>query len=42
MQRLGTPAEVARAAIFLALEVTFTTGTELQVDGGLSEIDVPA
>lgn len=42
MQRLGTPAEVARAAIFLALEATFTTGTELQVDGGLSEIDVPA
>ena len=42
MQRLGTPAEVARAAIFLALEATFTTGAELQVDGGLSEIDVPA
>lgn len=42
MRRLGTPAEVARAAIFLALEATFTTGTELQVDGGLSEIDVPA
>ena len=42
MQRLGTPAEAARAAIFLALEATFTTGTELQVDGGLSEIDVPA
>lgn len=42
MQRLGTPAEVARAAILLALEATFTTGTELQVDGGLSKIDVPA
>ena len=42
MRRLGTAAEVARAAIFLALEATFTTGTELQVDGGLSEIDVPA
>lgn len=42
MQRVGTPAELARAAIFLALEATFTTGTELQADGGLSEIDVPA
>ena len=41
MQRLGTSEEVARAAIFLALEATFTTGAELQVDGGLSEIDVP-
>ena len=42
MGRLGTPAEVARAAVFLALEATFTTGSELQVDGGLSEIEVPA
>lgn len=42
MRRLGTAAEVARAAVFLALEATFTTGAELQVDGGLSEIDVPA
>ena len=41
MQRLGAASEVARAAIFLALEATFTTGAELQVDGGLSEIDVP-
>ena len=41
MRRLGTAAEVARAAVFLALEATFTTGAELQVDGGLSEIDVP-
>jgi hypothetical protein len=42
MGRLGTPAEVARTAVFLALEATFTTGSELQVDGGLSAIDVPA
>jgi NAD(P)-dependent dehydrogenase (short-subunit alcohol dehydrogenase family) len=42
MGRLGTPAEVARAAMFLAFEATFTTGSELQVDGGLSQIEVPA
>ncbi len=42
MRRLGSAAEVARAAVFLALEATFTTGSELQVDGGLSEIVVPA
>lgn len=42
MQRLGKSVGVARAAIFLALEATFTTGTELQADGGVSEIDVPA
>jgi NAD(P)-dependent dehydrogenase (short-subunit alcohol dehydrogenase family) len=41
MQRLGTPTEVAAAAIFLALEATFTTGTELHVDGGLSSIAAP-
>lgn len=41
MKRHGTPAEVARAAIFLALDATFTTGTELQVDGGISGIDAP-
>ena len=38
MGRLGTADELARAAIFLALEATFTTGTELQVDGGLSGV----
>lgn len=42
MQRLGTSSEVARAAIFLALEATFTTATEFQVDGGLSGISPPA
>ncbi len=42
MGRLGTSAEVARAAVFRAFEATFTTGSELQVDGGLSEIEVPS
>ncbi|HIY67266.1 MAG TPA: SDR family oxidoreductase [Candidatus Agrococcus pullicola] len=41
MKRHGTPSEVARAAVFLALEATFTTGAELQVDGGISGIDAP-
>lgn len=41
MKRHGTPAEVARAAIFLAVDATFTTGAELQVDGGISGIDAP-
>lgn len=41
MGRLGEADEVAKAAIFLALEATFTTGTELQVDGGISGIVVP-
>lgn len=41
MKRHGTPEEVARAALFLAFDATFTTGVELAVDGGLSEIDAP-
>ena len=35
MKRLGTADEIARAAFFLAHDATFTTGTELDVDGGL-------
>nr|WP_205698667.1 SDR family oxidoreductase [Conexibacter sp. SYSU D00693] len=42
MGRLGDADEVARAAVFLALEATFTTGTELVVDGGVSTVAVPA
>lgn len=42
MGRLGTADEIARAAIFLAFEATFTTGTELTVDGGVSNLAVPA
>lgn len=33
--RLGSAEEVARAALFLATEATFTTGARLPVDGGL-------
>ncbi|MFD9542515.1 SDR family oxidoreductase [Streptomyces sp. NPDC060022] len=35
MGRLGAAEEVARAALFLATEATFTTGARLPVDGGL-------
>ena len=42
MQRHGTMDEVARAALFLAFEATFSTGIELAVDGGLSTVDAPA
>ena len=38
MKRIGDPAEVARAAIFLAFEATYTTGAELPVDGGGSQL----
>lgn len=37
MRRIGTAEEVARAALFLAFEATFTTGVELPVDGGLGQ-----
>ncbi|MGK5448332.1 SDR family oxidoreductase [Streptomyces radiopugnans] len=33
--RLGSAEEVARAALFLATDATFTTGVRLPVDGGL-------
>ncbi|WP_164543577.1 SDR family oxidoreductase [Streptomyces mobaraensis] len=35
MRRPGTVGEVARAALFLAAEATYTTGAALAVDGGL-------
>ncbi|MFF8592290.1 SDR family oxidoreductase [Streptomyces sp. NPDC015220] len=35
MGRLGAAEEVARAALFLATDATFTTGVRLPVDGGL-------
>lgn len=41
MRRHGRPEEVARAALFLAFEATFTTGAELPVDGGLFALDPP-
>jgi NAD(P)-dependent dehydrogenase (short-subunit alcohol dehydrogenase family) len=38
MKRLGTPEEIARAVAFLAFEATYTTGAELPVDGGASQL----
>ena len=36
--RLRAPVEIARAMPFLAFEATYTTGAELAVDGGGSQI----
>lgn len=41
MQRHGTMDEIARAALFLSFDATFSTGIELAVDGGLSTVDPP-
>ncbi|MGC9381263.1 SDR family oxidoreductase [Streptomyces sp. MH13] len=38
MGRFGTPEEVARAVAFLAFDATYTTGTELVVDGGATQL----
>lgn len=38
MRRFGTPEEVAKAIIFLGFEAGYTTGTELLVDGGASDL----
>jgi NAD(P)-dependent dehydrogenase (short-subunit alcohol dehydrogenase family) len=38
MKRFGQPEEVARAAVFLAFDATFTTGAEVLVDGGASQL----
>lgn len=38
MGRFGRPEEVARAVLFLAAEATYTTGAELCVDGGASQL----
>lgn len=38
MGRLGTPEEVAKAIRYLGFDATYTTGTELLVDGGVSEL----
>ncbi|WP_405796861.1 SDR family oxidoreductase [Streptomyces sp. NBC_01506] len=37
MKRHGTSDEVAKAALFLATDATFTTGLKLSVDGGLGK-----
>jgi NAD(P)-dependent dehydrogenase (short-subunit alcohol dehydrogenase family) len=36
--RTGTVGEVAAAALYLAADVTYTTGAELFVDGGLIDL----
>jgi NAD(P)-dependent dehydrogenase (short-subunit alcohol dehydrogenase family) len=38
MKRWGTPEEIAKAVLFLAFDATFTTGAELPVDGGWSQL----
>lgn len=38
MKRLGAPDEIARAVAFLGFEATYTTGAELPVDGGASQL----
>ncbi|WP_121715072.1 SDR family oxidoreductase [Streptomyces sp. E5N91] len=38
MRRFGTPGEIARAAAFLAFDATYTTGAELAVDGGATQL----
>ncbi len=38
MKRVGNAEEIARAVVFLAFEATYTTGAELAVDGGGSQL----
>jgi NAD(P)-dependent dehydrogenase (short-subunit alcohol dehydrogenase family) len=38
MQRFGDQGEVAKAVVFLAFDATYTTGAELPVDGGGSQL----
>lgn len=38
MGRLGQPEEIAKAIAFLGFDATYTTGTELLVDGGASDL----
>ena len=38
MKRIGQAEEVAKAAAYLAIDATYTTGTELPVDGGWSQL----
>ncbi|MFC9432608.1 SDR family oxidoreductase [Nocardia sp. NPDC057030] len=38
LRRFGTPAEIATAAAFLAFDATYTTGAELVVDGGATQL----
>jgi NAD(P)-dependent dehydrogenase (short-subunit alcohol dehydrogenase family) len=38
MGRFGTPRRSPPSVLFLAFEATFTTGSELDVDGGVSQL----
>ena len=38
MKRFGTSDEIAKAVLFLAFDATYTTGHELPVDGGWSQL----
>ena len=38
MKRFGNPEEVATAVLFLAVDATYTTGAEVPVDGGVSQM----
>ena len=38
MKRFGKPEEVAGAVLYLGIDATFTTGAELPVDGGLTQL----
>lgn len=38
LRRMAEPSEIARAALFLATDATFMTGSEMIVDGGFSRV----
>ncbi len=38
MKRFGTSEEIAKAVLFLAFDATFTTGAEIPVDGGWTQL----
>jgi NAD(P)-dependent dehydrogenase (short-subunit alcohol dehydrogenase family) len=38
VKRFGRPEEIVKAVVFLAFEATYTTGAELVVDGGASQL----